>query len=263
MSAAEWLRVALLALAGGVLAWWLYRRQASARGWAAPMAAIALLDVAQFVLTAQRATDPLTPLSAALAGLLASGYGGLSAVLLVAAAALAVWIWIDGPLIEDGGSSGTRLAGPFVGAGIGLLVLGGAATATANPAVTAFTLSGEVAMTPTLSIPRSALNTPNPYAGDPQSPIRGKVVYQQNCQVCHGIDGDGNGPAGANLKIRPPTFHNPQHFLAPGMDGGHFWVIQHGDGQPGGMPAWGDKLSPQQIWDAVDYIKSIAAGKPA
>ncbi|MBV8086250.1 MAG: c-type cytochrome [Chloroflexi bacterium] len=262
MTLAEWLRFALLALLGGTMAWWLYRGQAPSRAWAFPVLAIGLLDVAQFMLSAQKATDPLTPLAAALPGLLSSGYGGLSVALFIACVALALWIAVEGrPTDEAMGSQ--RLAGAFMGTGVGLLVLGGAVTATANAAVSAFTLSGEVAMTPTLSIPRSALNTPNPYANDPQSAARGKVVYQQNCQVCHGIGGDGNGPAGANLKIRPPTFHNPQHYLAPGIDGGHFWVIQHGDGQPGGMPAWGDKLTPQQTWDAVDYIKTIAAGKPA
>jgi mono/diheme cytochrome c family protein len=166
----------------------------------------------------------------------------------------------------DGGRAalvGARLNGAIAGAGLGLLVLAGAATASAAPAVTDFANSGEIAMTPTLFIPRSALNTPNPYANDPQSAARGKVVFQENCQVCHGIAGDGNGPAGANLKIRPPTFHNPQHFLAPGMDGAHFWVISHGDGEPGGMPAWDGKLTAQQMWDVLNYIKTIAAGKPA
>jgi mono/diheme cytochrome c family protein len=86
-------------------------------------------------------------------------------------------------------------------------------------------------------------------------------VYQQYCLTCHGLNGDGNGPAGANLRIRPPSFHNPQHFLAPGMDGAHFWVVQHGDSVPGGMPAWQGTLTDQQMWDVVNYVKQIAAGQ--
>src|SRR5205085_12351265 len=93
-----------------------------------------------------------------------------------------------------GGTAGVEAQRALRGGAAGLLVLAGAVTATAAPDVAAFNLAGEVAMTPTLSIPRGALNTPNPYAGDPQSAARGKVVYQANCAACHGINGDGNGP---------------------------------------------------------------------
>lgn len=43
------------------------------------------------------------------------------------------------------------------------------------------------------------------------------------------------------------------------MDGPHFWIIQHGDRQPSGMPAWQGKLSDQQIWDVLNYVKVLSS----
>lgn len=255
MTSAAWLRFAELSVLAGWLAWRLYRPARVRRVEAIVPAAAAALTIAQLLLEAQRATDALTPLSQILMGLLTSAYGALSASVLVVAVGLAVWL-----ALSRGDTFGSRRLRPAATAGLVLLFLAGAAAAGAQPEVSALAASGEVAMSPTLTVPRSALGIANPYAGDPASAARGKVVYQQNCQACHGIDGDGRGPAGANLRIHPPTFHNPQHFLAPGMDGAHFWVVQHGDSHPGGMPSWQGTLTDQQIWDAINYVKQIAAG---
>lgn len=39
-----------------------------------------------------------------------------------------------------------------------------------------------------------------------QTLLRGQDVYQANCAVCHGIAGDGNGPAASMFQIRPRDF---------------------------------------------------------
>ncbi|HLY66936.1 MAG TPA: cytochrome c [Chloroflexota bacterium] len=250
MSLPAWLRFAELSLLAGWLAWRLYQPRAGRASQALlPLLAMGLA-AAQFVLEGQAATDPFTPLIQVMPTLLGSAYGGLSVTAIVLAPALAVWVWRRP---QSGWPATTAVMAA-------LLVIAGGVSVTTAGAVSAAQSSGEIAMSPTLAVPRNATTTPNPYASDASSAERGRAVYQQYCVTCHGLNGDGNGPAIAGLRIRPPSFHNPQHFLAPGMDGAHFWVIQHGDGQSGGMPAWEGTLTPQQMWDVLDYIKTIAAG---
>ncbi len=38
---------------------------------------------------------------------------------------------------------------------------------------------------------------------------RGKTIYEDKCQICHGIKGDGKGPASAAFKPRPTDFTDP------------------------------------------------------
>lgn len=41
-----------------------------------------------------------------------------------------------------------------------------------------------------------------------QTLFRGQQIYQVNCAVCHGVDGDGNGPAASMFRIRPRDFRS-------------------------------------------------------
>ncbi len=247
MTLPAWLRFIELSVLAGWVVWRVYRPGRTRARDALPALAVGALSSSQLVLEAQAATDPFTPLAQVLPAVLASPYGWLSATVAVVAVGMAVWVW--------------RWRAPATVLALALLVCAGVATGGAADAVSAAASSGELAMSPTLAVPRSALTTPNPFANDPASAERGRAIYQQYCQSCHGLNGDGNGPAVAGLRIRPPTFRNPQHFLAPGMDGAHFWVVQHGDGRAGGMPAWQGTLTDGQIWDAVNYVKQLAGGR--
>ena len=40
----------------------------------------------------------------------------------------------------------------------------------------------------------------------PADIIRGKDVYQHNCQACHGVGGWGDGPDAKALKVAPANF---------------------------------------------------------
>jgi len=93
---------------------------------------------------------------------------------------------------------------------------------------------------------------------------RGRRVYQANCAVCHGQNGQGttdwNQP-GPNGKYPPPplddsahAWHHPTAMLRQ--------VIRQGSpGGQGDMPAWQGKLSRQEINDVVAYITSLWSGK--
>ena len=88
--------------------------------------------------------------------------------------------------------------------------------------------------------------------------VQGEVVYRSHCQACHGVAGYGDGPAGAGLP-RPPADLTAQH-AADHTAGDLFWWLTHGI--PGtGMPAFGDQLSVEERWDAINFVRALGAAE--
>jgi mono/diheme cytochrome c family protein len=86
----------------------------------------------------------------------------------------------------------------------------------------------------------------NPYSGDRVAIADGYQYYQQfNCSGCHGDHGGG----GMGPSLRDSTW------LYGGEDAQVFASIYQGRDR--GMPSWGSRLSPEQIWKVVSYIKSM------
>jgi copper transport protein len=93
----------------------------------------------------------------------------------------------------------------------------------------------------------------NPFPSTADSLATGRQVYQQNCQSCHGVDGRGDGPAAAGLAPPPADLlvHVPLHF-----DQAMFNFIKNGI--PGtAMAPLGDKLTDEEIWHVINYIKTF------
>jgi mono/diheme cytochrome c family protein len=86
----------------------------------------------------------------------------------------------------------------------------------------------------------------NPYADDRTVLPEGRRLFVwYNCAGCHGDHaGGGMGPS-----LRDSTW------IYGGRDADVFASIS--DGRTKGMPAWGTKLPPGQIWKIVTYIKSM------
>jgi copper transport protein len=104
---------------------------------------------------------------------------------------------------------------------------------------------------------------PNPVPVSNQSVADGQAIYMQNCVVCHGQTGHGDGPAAQSLNPKPfdLTVHVGLH--ADGVLWG--WIS---DGIPRtAMPAWKTQLSENQRWEVVDFLRTefqtTAAGSPA
>jgi len=51
---------------------------------------------------------------------------------------------------------------------------------------------------------------------------RGKEIYATKCAVCHGDAGDGKGPAGAALPLKPPDLRD-RHAIDEMRDNYWFW----------------------------------------
>jgi mono/diheme cytochrome c family protein len=87
---------------------------------------------------------------------------------------------------------------------------------------------------------------------------RGKQVYVERCSVCHGETGDGKGPAGVALPLKPPDLRDER--MIGEMTGNYwFWrVSEGGAAEPfksngSTMPAWKDVLSVEDRWAVIAY----------
>jgi putative copper export protein/mono/diheme cytochrome c family protein len=94
-----------------------------------------------------------------------------------------------------------------------------------------------------------------PYAA--ASIVRGAAVYDDNCALCHGATGRGDGPAAARLPIRPADLTEPHLFAH--SPGDLFWWVSHGMDE-GVMPGFAGVLNPNQRWDVINFIRARAAG---
>ncbi|MBX8539174.1 cytochrome c/FTR1 family iron permease [Pseudomonas cichorii] len=88
-------------------------------------------------------------------------------------------------------------------------------------------------------------------------PARGAPLYAQNCSVCHGDTGAGDGPAGIGLTPAPANLRD-----AARLDRLSLYDIYNtlGLGISGtDMPAFADQLDDRQRWDIATYIASFSA----
>ncbi len=93
----------------------------------------------------------------------------------------------------------------------------------------------------------------NPVPADDVSLARGKMLYEINCQLCHGPDGRGDGPI-AEFIENPPTDLTTEAVAAK-SDGSLFVIISAG--VPGKMPALSENLTVRERWDVVNYIRTF------
>lgn len=100
------------------------------------------------------------------------------------------------------------------------------------------------------------LSLPNPVLADANSLMRGEAVYFNNgCALCHGVSGRGDGPDGRLLRPPPTDFRADR--AAGRTDRELFDRIEQG-GVGTGMPAFKDRLTEQEQWDAINFIRTLA-----
>jgi mono/diheme cytochrome c family protein len=101
--------------------------------------------------------------------------------------------------------------------------------------------------------PAAAKNLQNPVPSTGDSLEVGMKNYSTYCQSCHGAKGDGKGERAEKLSIAPSDFTDA-HAMGQMTDGELFWKISHGR-RP--MPAFKEKLTEQERWQLVDYIRTL------
>ncbi len=83
----------------------------------------------------------------------------------------------------------------------------------------------------------------------------GEGLYNKYCASCHGVKGDGNGPAALALNPKPTDFLDKAYgVMRSRVD--YYESIMNGRPDTT-MPPWKGTLSERDVWDIIDYIEHL------
>ncbi len=95
----------------------------------------------------------------------------------------------------------------------------------------------------------------NPVAASAASVAEGKRLYQRHCASCHGSNGEG-GPGNDLIPAAPDL--TDKEWKHGSTDGDIFSAIKSGIPPDFNMIPFADQLSDTDIWNVVNYVRSIA-----
>ncbi|HKB16896.1 MAG TPA: c-type cytochrome [Planctomycetota bacterium] len=101
--------------------------------------------------------------------------------------------------------------------------------------------------------PGSKSHLRNPVPATPESAEKGKRLYQQQCAMCHGPGGKGDGESAKDLDHKPADLTRPT--VAEQSDGELFWKTSTGR-EP--MPSYRRLLSDEERWLVVHFLRTLA-----
>ena len=108
--------------------------------------------------------------------------------------------------------------------------------------------------------PADAKNTPdaakaaNPVKSSPTSLASGKKKYGQDCAMCHGKEGAGDGDLAEDMHLKLKDFREADA-LKDLSDGDIYKIINNGKGKMMGEEG---RLKPDEIWDVVNFVRSLS-----
>ena len=98
----------------------------------------------------------------------------------------------------------------------------------------------------------------NPFAITDAAISKGKGLYDIYCGICHGEKGDGGGyllrDDGGKYPAQPANFLLPEFIAA--SEGRYYHSLMYGKNV---MGAYADKLSYEERWQVIHYIRSLQA----
>ena len=95
----------------------------------------------------------------------------------------------------------------------------------------------------------------NPVASSPESIKAGQQLFQKNCRFCHNADAKGNGPMAP--EGTHPSNLTDDKWDRGSTDGEIFLVIRDGAGPKFDMKGYKSKMSETDIWNIVNYLRSL------
>lgn len=102
-------------------------------------------------------------------------------------------------------------------------------------------------------IPPEAAQKVNPVKATPELMAKAKKMYNMDCAMCHGDNGDGKGDMAADVK-NVTDFTKPDT-MKDRTDGELFHIIRKGKGD---MPPEGDRAKDDDVWNLVNYVRAFA-----
>ena len=98
----------------------------------------------------------------------------------------------------------------------------------------------------------------NPVAADPASIEAGRATFAKYCRACHGPAGLGDGPSAAAMKDVMPANLTDAKWDHGSTDGEIFNTIHAGIGPKFAMAAFQGRIPDAQIWNVVNYVKTLS-----
>jgi len=93
----------------------------------------------------------------------------------------------------------------------------------------------------------------NPVKPSPTSLSSGKKKYGQDCAMCHGKEGAGDGDLAEDMKLKLRDLRDAET-LKNLSDGDIYSLINNGKGKMMGEEG---RLKPDEIWDIVNFVRSL------
>lgn len=91
---------------------------------------------------------------------------------------------------------------------------------------------------------------PGPFESNAAGTANGQMLFSQmNCSGCHGNGGGGMGPALMD-----------DQWIYGSLPDQVFASIA--EGRPNGMPSWKNRLTTQQMWELVSFVRSLSGLTP-
>jgi len=106
-------------------------------------------------------------------------------------------------------------------------------------------------------LPAAYANAHDPLPDSEAKLRRGRMLFDNHCAPCHGWTGQGSGPEAFALVPAPADLEwlarTPKKPSEPYM----YWTIAEGGRQfESDMPAFKDRLSKQDIWAVIAYVRA-------
>jgi len=101
--------------------------------------------------------------------------------------------------------------------------------------------------------PDDAKKVKNPIPTTPETLAAAQDLFTDNCLLCHGEKGVGDGPGAKAIKVKPANFTDAK-VMAAETDGSIFWKMTNGRGP---MPSWKDVLTDKERWELVGFIRKL------
>ena len=102
--------------------------------------------------------------------------------------------------------------------------------------------------------PAAAVPANNPVKPTAESQAHAAATFKIDCAMCHGENGDGKGDLVSDMGLSMKDLRDPAT-LEGKTDGEIYTIIHDGKGK---MPAEGDRSKPDDIWNLVILLRSMA-----